>query len=52
MKRITVDLDEGLILKAMDRSGIKTKKELINTALKYYRDLLLREKEEAEKKKK
>jgi Arc/MetJ family transcription regulator len=30
----------------MRMSGIKTKKELVNTALRYYRDRLLRERAE------
>lgn len=49
MVRINVDIDDALMEKALRMSGIKTKKELVNTALRYYRDLLLREKAEEEK---
>lgn len=52
MVRINVDIDDALMEKALRMSGIKTKKELVNTALRYYRDLLLREKAEEEKIKK
>jgi Arc/MetJ family transcription regulator len=50
--RINVDIDDALMEKALRMSGIKTKKELVNTALRYYRDRLLREKAEEEKPKK
>lgn len=42
--RINVDIDDDLMEKALKMSGIKTKKELVNTALVYYRDFLLRQK--------
>ncbi len=51
MVRINVDIDDELMEKALRMSGIKTKKELVNTALKYYRDVLVREKAEEEKQK-
>lgn len=44
--RINVDIDDGLMERALRMSGIKTKKELVNTALRYYRDRLLRERAE------
>lgn len=46
MVRINVDIDDALMDKALRMSGIKTKKELVNTALKYYRNLLIRQKAE------
>jgi Arc/MetJ family transcription regulator len=46
MKRINVDINDELLEKAMRFSGIKTKKELVNTALRFYRDLLLEEQKE------
>ena len=51
MIRINVDIDNGLMEKALRMSGIKTKKELVNTALRYYRDVLVQEKAEEEKQK-
>ena len=45
MKRINVDIDDELIQKAMTLSGMKTKKELVNAALTYFRNLLAYEKE-------
>ena len=51
MIRINVDIDDELMEKALRMSGIKTKKELVNTALKYYRDVLVRERAEEEKQK-
>jgi Arc/MetJ family transcription regulator len=48
MKRINVDIDDELMQKALRMSGLKTKKELVNTSLRYYRDLLLRQKAEKE----
>ena len=51
MIRINVDIDDELMEKALRMSGIKTKKELVNTALRYYRDVLVREKAEEEKQK-
>ena len=52
MVRINVDIDDALMEKGMRMSGAKTKKELVNMALRYYRDLLLRQKAEEEKRKK
>ncbi len=51
MVRINVDIDDALMEKALKMSGIKTKKELVNTALLYYRDELLREKAYEEQRK-
>jgi len=51
MVRINVDIDDELMNRALRMSGIKTKKELVNTALKYYRDLLIIEKAEEENQK-
>ena len=51
MIRINVDIDDELMEKALRMSGIKTKKELVNTALRYYRDVLVRERAEEEKQK-
>lgn len=51
MVRINVDIDDELMDKALRMSGIKTKKELVNTALKYYRDLLIRDAIEEENQK-
>jgi Arc/MetJ family transcription regulator len=47
--RINVDIDDALMEKAMRMSGAKTKKELVNKALRYYRDWLVRQKAEAKK---
>ncbi|QOI96347.1 MAG: type II toxin-antitoxin system VapB family antitoxin [Flammeovirgaceae bacterium] len=44
MVRINVDIDDELMETGMRMSGAKTKKDLVNTALRYYRDLLLRQK--------
>ena len=46
-----MDIDNELMEKALRMSGIKTKKELVNTALRYYRDVLVQEKAEEEKQK-
>lgn len=51
MIRINVDIDDQLMEKALSMSGIKTKKELVNTALRYYRDVLVKEKAEEKKQK-
>jgi len=40
MKRINIDLDDELMERAMRISGAKTKKELVNNALRFYRDFL------------
>ena len=42
--RINVDIDDALMERAQKMTGIKTKKELVNTALTYYRDFLIRQK--------
>lgn len=46
MKRINVDLDDELMTRAMRLSGAKTKKELVNNALTYYRDWLRKQQQE------
>ena len=46
MKRINVDLDNELVRKGLERSGLQTKKDLVNTALKHYRNLLRNQKKE------
>jgi Arc/MetJ family transcription regulator len=48
--KINVDIDDELMEKALHLSGIKTKKELVDTALRFYRDLLVKEKKEKEAK--
>jgi len=48
--RINVDIDDELMEKAIRLSGIKTKKELVNKALRFYRDLLANEEKEESKK--
>lgn len=49
MVRINVDIDDALMEKGMRMSGAKTKKELVNKALRYYRDWLVRQKADAGK---
>ena len=34
--RITIDIDEALFKRAMSLSGIKTKKEMVNTAVREF----------------
>jgi len=48
MKRINIDLDDELMARAMRISGAKTKKELVNNALRFYRDLLRKQQKEKE----
>jgi Arc/MetJ family transcription regulator len=51
MKRINVDIDDRLMNEAMRMSGMKTKKELVNAALDYYKKQLLREEAKLKKSK-
>lgn len=44
MVKINVDINDEVMEKAIRLSGIKTKKELVNKALRFYRDLLAKEK--------
>jgi|GEM_PF-2225897 Arc/MetJ family transcription regulator len=48
MKRINIDLDDELMERAMRISGAKTKKELVNNALRFYRDFLREQQKEKE----
>ncbi len=48
MRIINIDLDDDLMGRAMRTSGAKTKKELVNNALRYYRDILRKERQEKE----
>jgi len=48
MKRINIDLDDELMARGMRISGAKTKKELVNNALRFYRDLLRKQQKEKE----
>ena len=46
MKRINIDIDDELMERAMRLSGAKTKKEMVNNALIFYRDLLRKQQQE------
>ncbi|MBI1769722.1 MAG: type II toxin-antitoxin system VapB family antitoxin [Bacteroidetes bacterium] len=50
MVKINVDINDEVMEKAIRLSGIKTKKELVNKALRFYRDLLTNEKKESNQK--
>ncbi len=46
MARINIELDDTLVEKAMRMSGARTKKELVDKALRFYRDILLKQQQE------
>ena len=46
MKRINIDINDELMERAMRLSGAKTKKEMVNNALIFYRDLLRKQHQE------
>ena len=46
MKRINIDINDELMERAMRLSGAKTKKEMVNNALIFYRDLLRKQQQE------
>ncbi len=46
LKRINIDINDELMAKAMRLSGAKTKKELVNNALHFFREVLIKQKQE------
>ena len=44
--RTNIDIDDELMERAMRLSGAKTKKEMVNNALIFYRDLLRKQQQE------